>query len=248
VTADSLGPPGERPPVVIAGDTHVQSQVLEGLSEAVNYRRWLASLALPWLGDDPLEIGSGTGDYAEEWATQGHRLTASEADPGRLAQLHSRFAGHPAVSVRELAVPLSEDAEHSAVVAYNVLEHIADDVDALRGFARLVRPGGHVVLIVPAFEIAMSPFDREIGHFRRYRVETMARAMSEAGLQIRTLHYVNSVGLLAWIVGMRLLRQRPAPGPALRFYDGVVVPVLRRLESGRKPLFGQSVFAVARRG
>jgi 2-polyprenyl-3-methyl-5-hydroxy-6-metoxy-1,4-benzoquinol methylase len=240
--------PASVPAPVVAGDTHLQSEVLEGLSEAVNYRRWLASLATPWLGDDPLEIGSGTGDYAEEWAAQGVSLTASEADPMRLELLRTRFDGHPQISVRELAVPLVEEAEHSAVVAYNVLEHIADDVEALRAFANLVRPGGRVILIVPAFPIAMSRFDREIGHFRRYRVETLAQSLSGAQLQVEALHYVNTLGLLAWIVLMRLLGQRPGAGAALRVYDGLVVPTLRRLETGRKPLFGQSVFAVARRG
>jgi 2-polyprenyl-3-methyl-5-hydroxy-6-metoxy-1,4-benzoquinol methylase len=238
----------QNPAPVVAGDTHLQSEILEGLSEAVNYRRWLVSLATPWLGEDPLEIGSGTGDYAEEWAAQGVPLTASEADPMRLQLLRTRFDGDARVKVRELAVPLTEHAEHSAVVAYNVLEHIEDDVEALRAFGNLLRPGGRVVLIVPAFPIAMSRFDREIGHFRRYRVETLAQALSQAHLQVEALHYVNTLGLLAWIVLMRLLRQRPGAGPALRVYDGLVVPMLRRLEQGRKPLFGQSVFAVARRG
>jgi hypothetical protein len=53
----------------------VQSRVLEDLSKAVNYRRWLAGLAAPYLGDDPIEIGAGNGDYAVEW------LHAAPADP-----------------------------------------------------------------------------------------------------------------------------------------------------------------------
>jgi len=44
----------------------------------------------------------------------------------------------------------------------------------------------------------------------------------------------------------RLVRQRPTNGPVLRTYDRVIVPVLRRAEQGRRPPFGQSVFAVAR--
>lgn len=219
--------------------------MLEDLSEAVNYRRWLAGLARPWLGDHPLEIGSGSGDYAEEWASAGSSFTASEAEPGRVAALRARFEGHPLVSVRELAVPIDEDADHSAVVAYNVLEHIPDDLGALRGMSRLVRPGGHVVLIVPAFPIAMSNFDREIGHQRRYRRAGLADLAARAGLDVVELHHVNAVGLFTWVVAVRLLRGRPKAGMALRTYDRVV-PYLQWVEARRIPPFGQSLLLVAR--
>src|SRR5438309_1837557 len=48
----------------LAGSTALQTSVLEDLQSAVNYREWLAGLTAPWLGDRPLEIGSGLGDYA----------------------------------------------------------------------------------------------------------------------------------------------------------------------------------------
>lgn len=231
--------------MTLPGDQTLQGQVLEDLREAVNYRRWLASLATPWLGSRPIEIGSGVGDYAAEWAPSVTELTASEADPDRVAVLRARFANHPGVRVRELRAPVSEKADHSAAVAYNVLEHIADDVAALRGFARLVAPGGYVILIVPAFPFAMSRFDREIGHFRRYRRLGLAATAEAAGLQVVRLHYVNAPGLLAWTVGMRLFGRRPQAGPALRLWDGLV-PAFRAFERRITPPFGQSLFAVAR--
>jgi SAM-dependent methyltransferase len=232
-------------PPAVAGDSVLQSTVLEGLSEAVNYRAWLASLALPWLGEDPVEVGSGIGDYAATWADLGLSILATEADPARLAHLRRRFDGDPRVRVAHLHAPITETARHSAVVAYNVLEHIADDVSALRAFGGLVTGGGHVVILVPAFPLGMSRFDREIGHYRRYRRAGLARAMSEADLDVVQMRYVNPVGLAAWIAGMRVLRRRPTPGLGLRAYDRMV-PYLRRLESRRPPLFGQSLFAVAR--
>jgi hypothetical protein len=48
----------------VEGDTGLQDDVLEDLVEAKNYRRWLVALALPYLGDDPLEVGSGLGNCA----------------------------------------------------------------------------------------------------------------------------------------------------------------------------------------
>lgn len=231
----------------VAGDTRLQTKRLEDLREAVNYRRWLAALAVPWLGDDALEIGSGLGDHAAEWASLGVGITASEADPGRLAYLRSRFDGDGRVAVREVRVPIDVTAEHSAVVAVNVLEHIQDDVRALRSFRGLVREGGHVVIVVPAFPFAFSRFDAEIGHFRRYRRGSLRAAMEAADLEVVHIRYVNSVGLIAWFIAMRVLRMRPGRGASLRLYDRLVVPLVRRVEQLGAPPFGQSVLAVGRR-
>jgi SAM-dependent methyltransferase len=231
----------------VEGDTGLQSDVLEDLRTAVNYRRWLCSLGVPFFGDDVLEIGSGLGYYAADWADMGVRITASEADPARLAHLEDTFVGDPRVQVRELAVPIEEEADYSTVVAYNVLEHIPDDVAALRAFRGLLRPGGAVVLVVPAFPGAMSRFDRAIGHQRRYTRAVLSSALGQAGLHVERCHYVNAPGLLAWYVGMRLLGGRPKEGPLLTVWDRAVVPVERRIERYVRMPFGQSVFAVARR-
>ena len=230
----------------VLGDVQLQSQTLEDVSSAVNYRRWLASLAVPYLGEHAIEIGSGQGDYAEEWADQGFRITASDAEPARLRLLRERFAAHELVDVVEYVAPADLDGDYSAAVGATVREHIPDAVAALRGFGRLVRPGGAVVLFVPAFEMAMSRFDRAVGHQRRYRLATLGAALSAAGLRIERLHYVNSLGLLAWLAGMRLLRLTPGEGAILTAWDKGVVPVLRKAEARRPPPFGQSVFAVAR--
>ena len=226
----------------------LQDEVLEDLAEAVNYRRWLVDLALPYLGDDPLEVGSGIGLYAEDWRAAGvGKLTVSEADSGRLAVLRDRFRHDPAVVVRELALPVAEQASYAAVVAYNVLEHIADDRAALAGLRDLLRPGGRVVVLVPAFPSALGRFDRAIGHHRRYRKRSLRAVAEAAGLDVEVLKHVNGLGLLGWYVVVKLLRGRPRAGVLLRLYDGAVVPVLRRLESRWEPPFGQSLLLVARR-
>jgi 2-polyprenyl-3-methyl-5-hydroxy-6-metoxy-1,4-benzoquinol methylase len=138
-------------------DQALQHRVLESLASARNYIAWLCSLARPYLGDDPIEVGAGAGDYAATWLADGfERLTLTEADPQLLAALRSRFAGDERVTLRDLDVTKAPVGDHSALVAFNVLEHIEDDVAALRGAKALVRPGGAIVLFVPAFEFAMS--------------------------------------------------------------------------------------------
>jgi hypothetical protein len=231
----------------VTGDSGLQSQTLEDISEAKNYHAWLTSLALPYLGDDPLEIGSGLGAYAQTWLEAGvPRMTVSEADPDRAARLKTRFADDDRVQVRRLGLPTDATGEHSALVSFNVLEHIPDHVGALRSAAGLLRPGAPVVILVPAFESVMSDFDRRIGHVRRYRTTSLTDAFEQAGLSVERVHYVNAVGLPAWWLMMKVLRGTPSNSPLLRFYDRTVVPVMRGIEKGRPAPFGQSVFAVGR--
>jgi SAM-dependent methyltransferase len=234
----------------VTGDSRLQSDVLEDLSDARRYRRWLADLARPYLGQHPIEVGSGTGDFALEWVPSVVSFTATEADEHRYPVLLDRFRDHPVVRTRYLLLgaapgPDEQGPSHSAAVAFNVLEHIPDHVGALRAMGDLVEPGGAVVLIVPAFPSAMSRFDLAIGHQRRYTRRSLGEALARAGLVVEQLRYVNPVGLVSWYVTVKALRMRPRNGPLLRVYDRIIVPIARLADRTKVP-FGQSVFAVAR--
>ena len=229
----------------INGDQRVQSEVLEGLATAVNHRRWFVELAMPFLGEDPIEIGSGLGDYALECAPHFGRFSATEAVPGRLVGLKVRLGGHDGVDIRQMLLPTEEVNMYSGAVSYNVLEHIEDHVAALRSMARLVRPGGRIVLIVPAFPFAMSPVDIATGHVRRYTKKSMREALTEAGLTVECLHYANALGLIGYYMATSVFRLTPTEGPMVKLYDRLVLPVTRAAERLVRPPFGQSVFAVA---
>jgi len=230
----------------LRGDRRVQHDVLVALAECRNHRKWFAKFARPYLGPDPIEIGTGLGDYALEWIPDVERYTATEADPALFAGLEILMAPYPNVVVRQLTLPSGERASHSCLMSYNVLEHIGDDVGALRSMGALVRPGGHVILVCPAFPFAMSQVDIATGHVRRYTKRSMRAALAESGLQAVSVRYANSLGLICYYVFTSLLGKAPAKGQTMLFYDRVVVPVVRSLERVIRPPFGQSVLAIAR--
>jgi ubiquinone/menaquinone biosynthesis C-methylase UbiE len=230
----------------ITGDQQVQSEVLEGLAMAVNHRRWFVELAVPYLGTHPIEVGSGLGDYAMDWAPHFTRLTATEADPDRLVLLKDRLSGHANIDVKQLLLPTDEDGGYTGAVSYNVLEHIVDHVGALRSVARLVKPGSAIVLIVPAFPFAMSPVDVATGHVRRYTKKSMINTLTEAGLEIERVQYLNALGLIGYYMATSVFKLVPKEGPMVKFYDRLILPLTKGAESIVRAPFGQSVFAVAR--
>jgi SAM-dependent methyltransferase len=230
------------------GDNELQTLVLESLPSAVNYHSWLCSMALPYLGSNPLELGSGLGDYAQTWLDHGlERISISEIEPQRRASLEHRFRDDSRVRLVSIDLSRQDPGDFSSVVSFNVMEHVPDDRSAFRAAHALLRSGGYIVTLAPAFPFATSKFDRSIGHVRRYTLDSISKGYAAAGFEITEARYYNAPGLLAWFVGMRLLRMTPKAGRALSLWDQQVVPRARSWESRYAMPFGQSVLCVGRK-
>ena len=233
----------------IRGDRQIQCDVLVALAECRNHREWFADFAKPYLGDSPIEIGSGLGDYARQWIPLVEKFTVTDADENMIIGLKREMAGYPNVDVQQILLPSTEQADHSCLICYNVLEHIDDHIGALRSMARLVRSGGYIVLVCPAFPFAMSRVDIATGHVRRYTKRSMTAALTEAELEVVDVRYANSLGLICYYAFTSLLKKQPSRGGTMTFYDRMVVPVIHAGERViSRPPFGQSVVAVARVG
>jgi len=219
-----------------------------GGEDARNYRRYEYDLVAPHVGNSMLEIGSGLGDFSAQFLPHLTRLVVSDNDPYCVEQLAKRYQEDPSVQVIELAlpaeVPVAEPVD--TVVAMNVLEHIEDDVGALRCLARVTKPGGRIVVWVPGYQQLYGDFDRKVGHVRRYTPKTLGAAVAAAGLSTELLKPVNFLGGIAWWLAVRR-GGASYPNPRLvRLYDRTVVPVTRLVERFVRPPFGQTVLCVAR--
>ena len=219
-----------------------------GATAAPRYRQWEYDLVSPYLGRSVLEVGSGMGHFSEKLAASGReRLVLSDTDEYCLERLRQRYATRPDIDVVTVALPgrvdIGEPVE--SVVAMNVLEHIEDDVQALRDLAAVLTPGGRLVLWVPAYMQLYGDFDRKIGHVRRYTPRTIAATVEQAALRVREVRPVNLLGGLAWWLAVRRGGADRPDARLVWLYDNVVVPVGRRVEKAVRPPFGQSVLCVA---
>jgi glycosyltransferase involved in cell wall biosynthesis len=212
------------------------------------YRRFLWELIAPYVGRRILEVGSGTGVMTRYLATR-ERVVATDVDAEYVELLRRTFAGQPNVDVRSLDLArIGENglppAAFDTIVCANVLEHVEQDGEVLRGMRRLLGPGGRVVLIVPALHALYGSIDRAIGHYRRYTRTEIESKLAEAGFSLEHVSYFNLLGVPGWYLNARLLRRRSVPGLQARVNDRLV-PLLRLERRLRAPL-GMSLLAVGR--
>jgi SAM-dependent methyltransferase len=223
-------------------------EALHSLDGAVNYRDWILSLAAPYLAGASAiaEVGAGHGTFTESLAAFAPTVAV---EPGIRARerLDSRFEHVDRITVLAGTAADLPDAGFDGIFMSNVLEHIEDDVAALRDLCRALLPGGHAVVFSPAFRLLYSDFDARVGHHHRYRLKSIRARFEQAGLSVIDTRYVNSVGFFTWLLYVRLLRRSPENASAVRLYDRAIVPLLERLERRIRPPFGQSVFIVGRK-
>jgi SAM-dependent methyltransferase len=218
---------------------------LDTLDDAVNYMRWIVDLARPHLRGPILEVGAGHGTFTGAFA---EIAPVHAVEPGThgSAFLRERFADDTRVTVTAgMISDVPEGPAYGSAVMINVLEHIDDDVGALRDIRSRLLPDGRIAIWVPAFQLLFSDFDRKLGHHRRYRKAGLRSVVESAGFDVVDARYVNAPGFFSWLLITRLLKQEPTAGPLVTIFDRVVVPVVRRLESIVAPPFGQSILLIA---
>jgi SAM-dependent methyltransferase len=129
-----------------------------------------------------LEIGPGEGAMAVRLA-QRYDYVGVELDPHSFAKAQARLAvlGRGRVIQGELSA-LEPSERFDLICAFEVLEHIEDDAGALREWSERLRPGGWLLLSVPAFARRWGATDRKAGHYRRYEPDGLVRLFTDTGL------------------------------------------------------------------
>lgn len=235
----------------VSGIRDYAGRDLEAMSSAVRYHRDILSIFSPYLGDRILEVGAGTGNISKLiLERQPSHLYAVEPSDRMYELLCERLRGNLNASVHHSLLSDFMETGHAAevdsVVSVNVLEHVRDDVAELELMRTVLRPGGHLCLWVPALPALNSRFDRSLGHFRRYRKRDLTKKLEQTGFVPVKVTYRDIVGMLAWFVVCRVLRQELSPGK-VSIYDRLVMPVTAFCGRWLNPPVGKNLMAIARR-
>ncbi len=132
-----------------------------------------------------LNAGAGQGTFSQLLESRGFEVTSVDPSPAAVELLRRRVRG-PVLAASAGELPFA-DASFDGAVLGEVLEHIEDDLSALREVVRVVRPGGVVAASVPANPAWFGPSDEWAGHHRRYTREALLELCAGAALDVQRL-------------------------------------------------------------
>lgn len=244
---------------MIMQDVHVkQTREIDGkegmlhsldlLRDTYNYNHWIYSAMRPYIGEKVVEVGSGPGNLTR-FLLSSKKLVCIEPDHDFVGHLAELCNAHQNISVfhkflDEIQLGEQDGYPYDTVLSANVLEHIPDDRTALEQMAKLLRPGGHLIVFVPAMRWAYGAMDDQLGHCRRYTSGSLRALFESINMPVVRMRYFNFVGAFGWWWAGRIKKERFIDPAKARFMDGLV-PYLSALERLMPPMLGQSVLGVA---
>ena len=225
------------------------AKILDSLAGTKRFNRWMADTVRPWLGTHVLELGAGIGNMSQHLSRGRRTYVASDIDEEHMARLRVRFRGRPNLEVCKADLCDAADFKpllggFDSVVCLNVVEHVKDDLGALRNIFSALKPGGRAIILVPQDQKAYGTLDEVLGHYRRYSEAQLRSRMEEAGFEVERMLHFNRVTRPGWRFNGQVLKRRSFSRFQLRIFD-TLVPLWRRIDR-LFPWPAVSVIAVGR--
>lgn len=215
---------------------------------ADNYCRWIYAQIAPYLGARILDVGCAIGNITQYYLDR-EMVVGVDVVSEELAVARERFAGKPFeahhIDVSSPALLQFRDRKLDTAVCLNVLEHVEDDVHALRNIGETLVPGARICLLVPVNKWLFGPMDAIDHHYRRYTKAEMNAKVAAAGLIVEEQHYFNILGIAAWFLQNHIIRRSMAAPAQYGLFDALV-PILSRLERAVPPPTGLSLVTICR--
>lgn len=213
---------------------------------ATTWKRYFGNSLQPYIKGDVLEVGAGMGGTTPYLLTdQVKSWTCLEPDTELAANIHEKILNKQLPANCKLITGTLEDVRHQyhTILYIDVIEHIEDDRAELQRAYEALLPGGTLIVLVPAFQMMFSEFDKAIGHYRRY-TKTRLRAAAPPALALHRMFYLDSVGLAASLVNKLMLKQSYPTHGQIRFWDRVLVPVSKLSDKLMMHSFGKSLIGI----
>lgn len=221
---------------------------LETMSAADRFNDEVWSRVERFTGSDILEVGMGIGIFTEKLLSKG-KVFGVEIVPEFVAEARRRLGVRPDLEflLADIGGPSIPDSlagrAFDTIVCMNVLEHIEDDRRTLNRFLSMLKPGGKLVLVVPAYRWLFNPLDSNDGHFRRYERTELNEKLKTAGFDVIHESRFNLFGIAGWFLNGTILRRKDLPAGQMGLFNKIA-PFLFWFENLVGPPAGLSLLAV----
>lgn len=223
-------------------------EILERLNRAPRFTKWMADVVRPYVGQRVLEIGAGTGNMSVHLMPR-TSYWATDVNPLYLEYLLTLRATRPYMRVARTNAMEAESYPHGqsfdTVVCLNVVEHVQDDLQALRNVWEVLEPGGRAIILVPNGPGLYGSLDEVLGHFRRYTQEQLVSVSEQAGFRVEQVLKFNRPGTPAWWLNGRILYRTTFGLGQIRILN-LLTPLFRIMDSWL-PLPPLSIIAILRK-
>jgi len=217
-------------------------------SKATNWKAYYGRVIKKFLAGDILEVGAGIGAGARILCDGSQRRwVCLEPDTGMSDAIRAQIEDGSLPACCEArngtALDLDGGDYFDAIVYIDVLEHIENDRDELSKAADLLKESGFLIVLSPAHQWLYTPFDRRIGHHRRYSKKSLTRLIPP-NLHCVKLCYLDSVGMLASIGNRLLLKSSMPSAGQIRFWDKRLIPLSMYIDPLLFHQLGKSILGV----
>lgn len=221
---------------------------LRAIAEADKFNEWMYHQVKPHCEGKILEIGSGIGNISFFFDRDGKDVDLSDIREQYRSYLKKTFEKRNVLDIDIVAggfIEIHGDilGTYDAVFALNVVEHIKDDKLAIENMLKLLKPGGKIVILVPAYQWLYNGFDVALEHYKRY---TKSRLLSIFPLQGATFvksWYFNFAGIFGWFLVGSVLKKKLIPESNMKLYN-ILTPMFKIADKLVMNKMGLSVIAV----
>jgi 2-polyprenyl-3-methyl-5-hydroxy-6-metoxy-1,4-benzoquinol methylase len=219
---------------------------LELFQHAKHWKQYFSRQILPRIKGSVLEVGAGIGattlllnnGTAEKWL-----LLEPDENMSRELKMKIDQSKFPQNCQVQTGYISQVKTSFDTIIYIDVLEHIKDDRQEIENAAMLLNPGGHIIILGPAFQFLYNPFDKAIGHYRRYN-KRMLQSIMPANFQLLSNRYYDSIGFFASLINKLFLRKKYPTQKQVLFWDNWMIPVSRVTDKLFFYSFGKSIIGI----
>jgi len=221
---------------------------LESFSTAINWKAYWSNNIRPFLGDEVLDVGAGIGATVIALNHKSYcKWIALEPDKVMCSLLEKMNINYTLGSgfkvVNGTSSNLHDQDTFDTILYIDVLEHIEDDCRELAHVQHHLVEGGYIIIVAPAHNFLYTPFDKKIGHYRRYN-KRMLRSLMPENMVIKKICYLDSVGLLASLANKFLIKTDTPSYKQIQVWDNFMVRPSRWVDFMTGYMVGKSIVCV----